>query len=337
MDIRILFRCDGSLNIGFGHLSRSLLIAKQIKKIANSKVFFAIAKHDASTKKIQIPFQTYYKKNNSYNNLNWLKKCIEKLRVNVLFLDVKKDISYQDLKCIKNLYNINIVTIDDFEKKRLISDLAFYTPIPQAKKIKWKKHKGKVLNGWQYSVVRKMSIKKINRKNNKINILISMGGSDIYDFTKISLSFLNKLDLDFKVNIIIGPGYKNYKELNELSYLQNLDHKIYYNPQNIEKIMIKNDIAIITFGQTSYEIAALKIPALYFCISKDHKVSSKLFEKFCFGKTIGTIGSINNKQCIKLIKKAIIENKDLKMNMYKKINFSKNLEIISKEIKMLVK
>ena len=60
----------------------------------------------------------------------------------------------QKLKQLKNNNKIRVVTIDDPEDKRLESDLAFYPPIPQLKKITWGGFSGKLFVGWEYVLLR---------------------------------------------------------------------------------------------------------------------------------------------------------------------------------------
>ena len=51
--------------------------------------------------------------------------------------------------------------------------------------------------------------------------------------------------------------------------------------------MSQADFAFISFGQTAYELAALKVPSLYFSINKDHEDSAQLFVQERLGKSMG--------------------------------------------------
>ena len=47
------------------------------------------------------------------------------------------------------------------------------------------------------------------------------------------------------------------------------------------------DLALVTFGVTAYELAALGVPALYLALSDDHALSASSFEKCGMGAVLG--------------------------------------------------
>ena len=123
-----------------------------------------------------------------------------------------------------------------------------------------------------------------------------MGATDERNMTKFVIEALISLENKFTVNIILGPGYCFLKELEIVLEDCGFKYFIFIDPQDIVKVMSKADIAIVSFGVTSYELVALKIPALYLCLTKDHKISSSLFEDNNLGKTIGLFSDASRKK-----------------------------------------
>ena len=73
----------------------------------------------------------------------------------------------------------------------------------------------------------------------------------------------------------------------------NYNNNVIQDPENICQVMADNDMAIVTFGQTAYELAVLDIPALYICLTGDHCQSAEIFVKEGFGSLIGEYQNID--------------------------------------------
>ena len=121
------------------------------------------------------------------------------------------------------------------------------------------------------------------------------------------LSSLINVHKDFKLLIILGPGYKRTKSIKKLLNKSNLDFELYTNPSNFSDIASSVDFAIISFGQTAYELLALNIPSLYLCLTTDHHKSSEIFSINNFGISAGVYSNQNESNFIKNFNK-IFEN-----------------------------
>tara|TARA_B100000945_G_scaffold319145_1_gene325714 strand:+ start:667 stop:1695 length:1029 start_codon:yes stop_codon:yes gene_type:complete len=334
-NLNILFRCDGSVKIGMGHIVRCLALADNLKKKYNCNIFFAMRTSNLGIDKVKKHYNIFESNEKNFDYKNWLYECIKKINASIFIMDVRDGFSRLDLKEIKYKTNVKIVTIDDPEDKRLESDIAFYPPTPQLKNIKWEGFNGKLYIGWEYVILRSEFIKKNNKTIDSFpSILVSMGATDENNMTKYILNMLNDIKEKFNVRILLGNGYNYNKEL--VNFLDNVNYEyiIFSNPKNISKVMSNSDFAIISFGQTAYELASLHVPALYLCISKDHYESSMLFHKENIGFSLGIFQKLNKNYLIKNVRK-FLNNKEKVLIMSdnaKKISIS-NLNLISSLIK----
>ena len=78
--------------------------------------------------------------------------------------------------------------------------------------------------------------------------------------------------------------------------------------------MSSSDLAVISFGMTAYEIAALNIPALYICISSDHALSSNAFVNAGFGISLGLYDNLNDS-----LVQTELKNYERAINSYKEV------------------
>ena len=175
--MNILFRCDGSVEIGMGHVVRCLALANELKDKYDCNITFAMRKLDLGNKKVLESFSviTANSEDIKLNYADWLTKSILDTKTEILILDVRDGLLSSDLKKIKKETGIKLVTIDDPEEKRLEVDLAFYPPVPQVKQMNWTNFKGKLYSDWKYVILRKEFLNSISSPENDFtNIFVSM-------------------------------------------------------------------------------------------------------------------------------------------------------------------
>ena len=160
-----------------------------------------------------------------------------------------------------------------------------------------------------------------------------MGGTDENNITDFVINTLNEIKEKFQMIIVVGGGYPYLNQLKKSLSVVGFNYDLYQNPDNIAKIMSQADFAIISFGQTAYELVALEVPMLYLCITQDHLDSSQLFENNKIGESLGIYPFVDNSVFINKVTKVIKNNDILEdmVNSSKSLNIS-NLDLISKII-----
>ena len=273
----ILFRCDGSVEIGMGHVIRCLALAEELQE-KNCNITFAMRKSELGINTVNKKYPVIVSNEESFNYKTWMIKCIEKNNTKVLIFDVRDGLGKEIVKYIKEKTGVKIVTIDDPEEKRLSADLAFYPPVPQLDKLNWDGFKGELFVGWEYVILRKEFLKKYPKPNNPIpNILVSMGGTDEKNMTEFVINSMNQINEKFKAVIVVGEGYPYIKQLQKSLEKVQFEFELFQNPNNIAEIMSQTDFAIISFGQTAYELVSLRVLNIVMCLTNDHLESSKKF------------------------------------------------------------
>jgi UDP-2,4-diacetamido-2,4,6-trideoxy-beta-L-altropyranose hydrolase len=280
-----------------GHVVRCLTLAKTINEQCKSNIIFAIRESASTLQMVGKSFEvlTPQKNNVIFNYSEWIVLCINKIEADVLILDVRDGLREEDLKNIKKITNTKIITIDDPEDKRLKTDMAFYPPIPQLKLWDWDGYEGQLFSGWQYVILRsEFQVNYSKPKKKYTEILVAMGATDPHNMTLEILNAIIKFDLKVTLKVLIGPQFRQEKKLNH--FCEQTSNKIIIekNPKNVAKIMSSADIAVLSFGMTAYEVAALNIPALYICISPDHVLSAEAFVKAGFGISLGLYDNLTD-------------------------------------------
>ena len=282
-----------------GHVVRCLALADYLKKNYKCKIHFAMRRSELGVNKVKSSYSVFQSDESEFNYKYWLSDCISKSNAEILIMDMRDGLARDELKQLKKKTGIKVVTIDDLEDKRLEADLAFYPPINQLKKMNWDGYNGKLLIGWKYVLLREEFVKSYPKSNNIIpNILITMGATDEKNITSFVVEALNKLNEKFHVSIIVGIGYPHLDHLKNILDMVQYKYKLFIEPNNMAEIMSKSDLAIISFGVTAYELAALNTPAVYLCLSDDHEMSANLFKYEGVGKIISKYSKINKEEFI---------------------------------------
>ena len=317
----ILFRCDGSPEIGLGHITRCLALADELHDVHNCRITFAMRKGPLGIQMVEekgynviIPQEN----GQSFDYGKWLNDCVRKVDARAIVFDVRDGLTRSVVKELRN-DGILIITIDDPEDKRLEADLAFYPPVPQVKQIDWTGFTGKFYVGWEWVILRKAFAQNTNiqkRKsafsiqNSKFKLLITMGGSDPQDMTIKAVEALELLDEDFEAVVVLGAGFQHKEELDNL--LSNSKHHfdVRENVQNMAELMSQSDLAIASFGVTAYELAAMGVPAIYLCLTEDHAESASALVEKGMAISLGVFTHVNTEMIAAQISN-VINNKSL--------------------------
>jgi len=114
-----------------------------------------------------------------------------------------------------------------------------------------------------------------------------MGGSDPLDLTRAAARALNQIGAPFRARFVIGPGFRNGHTLAREIDTMNPSFTAVEHANDIGAEFAAADLALIAFGVTAYELAALGVPALYLALSEDHAQSASVFEAAGMGKMLG--------------------------------------------------
>ena len=311
--MNILFRCDGSIKIGMGHVIRCMALADHLKENHGCKIHFAMRKSELGINRVKKSYPVIEANEQSFDYVDWFFDCISQTQSKILIMDMRDGLTKEQLKLIKKKTGIKVVTIDDPEDKRLEADLAFYPPVPQLEKLNWDGFEGELYVGWEYVLLRKEFLKQYPKPKNSIpNILVSMGATDGKNMTEFVINSLDRIIEKFKVTIIVGSGYPYLKNLKKTLEEVHFEFELLQNPKDIAKIMSQSDFSIISFGQTAYELAALKVPTIFLCLSHDHNESSKLFINEGIGVSMGEYSKLSKQKFIKSVQFHLKEQNKVK-------------------------
>lgn len=121
-----------------------------------------------------------------------------------------------------------------------------------------------VLSGASYSVLRDefYSAKCIDVRSDVQNILMLFGGVDSNDMTSKCLKWLDTMDGNWRITVVLGRGYEHPDNIQSMAKTMHHKVEVVVNTSMISNYMQKADLAITSAGRTVFELASLGIPML---------------------------------------------------------------------------
>jgi spore coat polysaccharide biosynthesis protein SpsF len=217
----------------------------------------------------------------------WLRDCIVKSGAQTLVVDVRDDLSQATLNALAGKGTM-IAVLDDLSDRRWAADLAFYPPVPQVRRVDWSGFRGRLCVGWEWIVLRAQFAQFIPpRYNAKCSLLIAMGGSDPAGLTLKAVRAVDRLDEDFESVIIVGAGFCHRQSLEDLLGQTRRRFTVREDVSEMSAAMALADLAVCSFGMTSYELAAMEVPAVCVCLTEDHAQSASALVAAGIGISVG--------------------------------------------------
>jgi UDP-2,4-diacetamido-2,4,6-trideoxy-beta-L-altropyranose hydrolase len=287
--LSVLFRCDASPSIGLGHLVRCLALADELHENHGVAVSFAMRASPLASQMVkrrsypilQAPDGTVF------NQEAWLHDCVLKSEAQILVVDVRDDLSKAALESLAGKGTV-IAVLDDLSDRRWAADLAFYPPVPQVRGVVWSGFRGRFCVGWEWIVLRSQFAEPFPpRDTSKCSLLVAMGGSDPAGLTLKAVRALDRLDEEFESVIIVGAGFCHWQALGDLLSQTRRRFTVREDVSEMSAAMAQADLAVCSFGMTSYELAAMGVPAVCVCLTEDHAESASALVAAGMGISVG--------------------------------------------------
>lgn len=296
----ILFRVDASqINIGSGHLFRCINLAKELQEYS-FKITFVLRDLPGDFDQlvirngfhlIKLPINKRYKYETTNLKNSWLGesyqidaeqtlKIINKLNISCIVVDhYSLDKRWHKLV---SRGGVKIVVIDDLANRPIKCDLL----IDQSYKRIEDDYLGlinpdtKMLLGSKYAILAsefyrkrgKALIKRNSYLTSIRNILISFGGVDPNNYSKLTLEILNEFKSDLNIEIILGKAYNKIEELKKCC--ENTHHNIKIskdiNSSEVSSKIIQADLAFGSPGTSTWERACFDLPTIF--MVNDHNL-----------------------------------------------------------------
>jgi spore coat polysaccharide biosynthesis protein SpsF len=277
----VLIVCEGGSKAGLGHVRRGLSLARALRDVQGFGVTMALLGDESAAGVIRAA---------SFDPLLSSPEDIKVLaaggKFSVAVVDVKEGLTRADVAGLAGHCRA-VAVIDDGSDRRLAASHAYYPPVPQARALDWTGSTCHPRIGWEWCVLGFDPGRIAAGRTDGRRLVVSMGGADPLDLTGLALDALQGLKLPLHADIVIGPAFARRNELLDRIEKAGPHVQARDGVAGPAEIFAGADLALVAFGVTAYELAALGVPALYLAISDDHARSASAFADAGLGQALG--------------------------------------------------
>lgn len=258
---RVVLRVNAYKEIGFGHVYRALHLAHNI--MDHELTFLMDAQYEMGI--------NFIKEQNfrveTFTDSPFPK--IEELKPDILINDIL-DTSKEYILTLKDM-GIKVFNFEDLGSGAEFADGVFNALYPGSVPSEY------FYTGENFYCARAefldAKIKQV--KPSVKEILVTFGGTDPNNLTLKTLKAIARSNLDFNINVILGPGYTNINHLNNEIGNINKNIQVFERVKNMAEHMANADIIFSSAGRTMYEIAMIGTPAII--IAQNYRELTHLF------------------------------------------------------------
>lgn len=257
---RILFRVDGSKELGMGHVFRSLAIADALRESSRADVAFLMtAEHE---KGLQAVSRHGYPVRVAADGQ--AETYLEQIRDYAPAILIN-DLQRLDGEYVRALAQLGCTTVNLVDTPADLEATEHYEQVIVSVMKEERETPEGFYAGPEYAILREQfrGREKLLRDEPRL-LLLSFGGSDPQGLSLRALVALAALEASLEVVLVTGPAFSYGAELERLRAGLGRPLRVVHEASgaHIADLMLEADVAVCSGGMSVYEIAALGTPGL---------------------------------------------------------------------------
>lgn len=287
----VLFRVDGSPNIGLGHLQRCLSLASALRQFGVG-CFFLTNDEVIMTDRVK---RFGFNGRSIQASDSWTDDDITQTLTTADSegcTAVVVDSDYEGAEYLGKLRRagLYVCAIEDTAPHSFPCQLVVNGDA-HALQLSYRSTSGDTLFllGPEYSILRPEFWELSPRvmSDGVENILVTLGGSDTYNLMPRILDSLNDLPGRFRITGVIGPFFRNTQEIEAKAKRVRNPVRLIYSPDSVCNLMMESGIAISAGGQTLYELACTGCPTVAVRMAVNQDGQLQVFKEAGFIRVAG--------------------------------------------------
>lgn len=271
-DAPIVFRTEGSRQIGLGHVRRCLSLAWALSRNGIESIFLLGGDPEAVKYILSASFEALALHQDDMSQTIALAR-VKRARAIVV------DSYAPPTEYFFSLANEGFVTvaIDDLADRELPVDLVVNGTVNAAQLRYRGKPSTKCLAGPSYLLLRpefaEPPARQIEHKVRRV--LISLGGADAWNLTPRLMRWTRATLGGVVLDVVIGPMFDNVDEIVAEARDGNGRVNLHVDPPHMRDLMLRADVGVCGGGQMTYEFAATGLPAVAIQLANNQIINLK--------------------------------------------------------------
>ena len=286
----VVLRCDGGEVMGLKHVHRCLAVARNLATNEGLDVRFAVIHDRAAVEAIRAEGFPVDVMPEGAAEIDWLLDLAQYHRPVAWLLDLRTGLTPHALLRLKATDTL-VAVLDDVSARRLVADAAFYPPLPQIFGLDWSTAEREPFVGWEWVAMETPDAPARQGRDKTPHILVAFTGGDPHGLSLLAARALAGIERSLRVTIVLPASAPEGLErrIEELFPA----FGVLRDPGSLDTVAAGADLAVISFGQQAWTLAASGVPALYACMNADHEVSAQAFARTGMGVSLGPAASVD--------------------------------------------
>jgi spore coat polysaccharide biosynthesis predicted glycosyltransferase SpsG len=260
---------EGGSKIGLGHISRCCSLYDEIAARGIMVEFIIFGNID----------NVGFLQGRNVCNINWISSdFLNNYIHNIDYCIVDSYLATKELYQIISDRSNNALFFDDYRRMKYPKGI-IVSPSLCNEAMHSNDDEHIYLSGAEFILLRPpfVNVKRNKRNSNGLDVLVTMGGSDIRDLTPNIINILCDKHPEINFHVVCNAYYNNDK----LKKVEQDNVVLYYNidAELMKELMLKSDFAIATAGQTLYELLATETQFIAIKVIENQNINIKGINK----------------------------------------------------------
>jgi len=264
-DGKILFRCDGTVQLGLGHLSRCAVIAQSL---ARDRCLFAVKRSELAERFLgerSLPFENVPEALEGAAEGALLVEMARAAGADVVVLDAR-DNAPELVPALKEA-GLTVVDFEDRGPGRSLADLLVDSHLQPGSA--QAEYDGNAICGFgpawailhpRYGRLHRQIVPPVAGalvQDDPLTVAVSLGGTDPSGLTLRVLKVLERCEQPLRIEVVLGPGAG-------LERFDSSRHELHFRhaPKSLAPILYRSGLAVVSGGITMFESLCLGLPTV---------------------------------------------------------------------------
>ena len=293
--IPLIFRCDASSEIGWGHFQRCYTLAEVAQQSGRFKVYFLTRPLPKSLEKklsdIHAQVQRLSPEATLEEDLASLHSMFDLMsRKSVVVCVDHYDWTSEHFSELKKDQRVTLIAFDDGIKRHYDVDFLINQNLDAEKIMYSTSEDAQRLLGPKYTMIREeiqtLRQHPTERMAETFQFLVTFGGGDKWGHAVKAIEAVRQSQTKFETHIVVGSQWPHIEKARRLIGNHPRIH-LYEDPSFFPQLLSRADLALCGAGSTTYELAYLGIPMLTVALVSLHQPLGRAWEELGVAEHLG--------------------------------------------------
>ncbi|MDB5039099.1 MAG: pseudaminic acid biosynthesis-associated protein PseG [Bacteriovoracaceae bacterium] len=307
--IPLIFRCDASSEIGWGHFKRCYTLAEVAQQSGRYKTHFLCRPLPKSLEKkvrdIHASISILNEQATLEEDLAYLHSMFDLMtRKNVIVCIDHYDWTSECFKELKRDPRVVLLVFDDGQSRHYESDFLIDQNLNAEKISHSTSAHCQQLLGPKYTMIRDeiqtLRQSPTERMAESFQFLVTLGGGDRWGHALKAIEAAKMTSTKFEMHVVVGSQWPHLDKAKRLIGNHPRIH-LYEDPSFFPQLLARADLALCGGGSTTYELAYLGIPMLTTSLASHQIPIAKTWEEIGIAEYLGPAEALTSEKILEKI------------------------------------